>query len=259
MPACIALLFVCSFAYSQSGSISEAFQLQPREEFSLEIPKMNVSVDDETKEFNGVRITFPPEYNDQVFIGTYDDLYIKNKSSGREKMLYRELPEKAAFFSKFEVQNIIKVNEYFISALEVFDKLLQKNNWGRCLYFDAYFPHFLCSYYSLIGAARNSECALPIGARVPEDEFDVSQNSPKSDARINRWRSSQDTIIKVRIAAKELANQLGLWEKSLDKVKDNVDIATPKELEDAFLVFVRTYFGLKPATAVAVKKKKRLY
>jgi hypothetical protein len=254
-----ALLFVCSFANAQSGSISEAFQLQPREEFPIELPKMNVSVDDETKEFDGVRITFPPDYNDQVFIGTYDDMFIKNKSNGREKTLYRELPEKAVFFSKFEAQNIIKVNKYFISSLELLDKLLQKNNWGRCLYLDAYFPHFMCSYYSLIGAARNSECALPIGARVPEEEFDVSQNSPKSDARINRWHSSQDTIIKVRIASKELAKQLGLWEKSLDRVRDNVDVATPKELEDAFLVFVRVYFGLKPAPAVAVKKRKHLY
>jgi hypothetical protein len=250
-----ALLCAFSFARAQTGSISEAFQLQPREEFSFDLPKMSVSVDDETKEFNGVKITSPPDFNDQVFIGTYDDMFIKNKSGGREKVLYRELPEKAAFISKFEAQNIIKVNEYFISMLDVLEKLLQKGNWSRCLYLDAYVPHFLCSYYYLIGAARNSECALPLGARVPEDEFDISQNSPKSDARINRWRSSQDTVIKIRIACKELAKQLGLWEKNLDKVKDNVDVVTPKEMEDAYLTFIRAYFGLKPAAPVVVRKK----
>ena len=254
----IALLYVCSFAYAQPGKAGQALQLQPREEFSLELPKLFVSVDDETNEFDGVRITFPPDYADQVFIGTYDDMFIKNTSNGREKVLYRELPEKAGFLTKFEAKNITKVNDYFISALEDFEKLLQKNSWGRCLYFDAYFPHFLSGYYSLIGAARNSECALPFGARIPADEYDISQNSLKTDARINRWKSSPDTIIKLRIASKELANQLRVWKKNLEKAKDNDDTMTPKETEDALVVFVRAYFGLKPASPVVIKKK-RLY
>jgi hypothetical protein len=254
----IALLYVCSSAYAQAGNISEALQLQPREEFPLELPKLFVSMDDETKEFDGVRVTFPPDYTDQVFIGTYDDMFIKNTSNGREKVLYRELPEKAGFFTKFEAKNVIKVNDYFISTLDNFEKLLQKNNWGRCLYLDAYFPHFLSGYYSLIGAARNSECALPFGARVPADEYDVSQNSLKTDARINRWKSSPDTIIKLRIASKELANQLRVWEKNLGKAKDNEDTVTPKETEDALVAFVRAYFGLKPSAPI-VRKKKRLY
>jgi len=254
----IALLYVCSFAYTQTGNVSEALQLLPREEFPLELPKLFVSMDDETKEFDGVRVTFPPDYADQVFVGTYDDMFIKNTSNGREKVLYRELPEKAGFFTKFEAKNIIKVNDYFSNTLEDFEKLLQKNSWGRCLYLDAYFPHFLSGYYSLIGAARNSECALPFGARVPADEFDVSQNSLKTDARINRWRSSPDTIIKLRIASKELAHQLKVWEKNLDKAKDNEDTVTPREMEDALVFFVRAYFGLKPAAPVVLKRK-RLY
>jgi|WetSurMetagenome_2_1015567.scaffolds.fasta_scaffold420737_1 hypothetical protein len=254
----VTLLYVFSLSYAQTGSFTQALQLQPREEFPLELPKLFVSMDDETKEFDGVRVTFPPDYADQVFVGTYDDMYIKNTSNGREKILYRELPEKAGFVTKFEAKNIIKVNDYFISALDDFEKLLQKNVWGRCLYLDAYFPHFLNGYYSLIGAARNSECALPLGARIPADEYDISQNSPKSDARINRWKSSPDTIIKLRIASKELANQLRVWKKNLDKAKDNEDTVTPRELEDALVFFVRAYFGLKPA-AVGVVKKKRLY
>ncbi|MBN2189526.1 MAG: hypothetical protein JW699_08725 [Chitinispirillaceae bacterium] len=255
--AWVALLYVCTCAYAQQLDLSEA--LQPREEFPLELPKLFVSIDDETREFDGVRVSLPPDFKDQVFIGTYDDLYIKNTSNGREKTQYRELPEKAAFLSKFEAKYLIKVNTCFLSALEDFEKLLQKNNWGRCLYFDAYFPHFLSGYYSLVGAARNSESALPFGARVPEEAFDVSQCSPKTDARINRWKGSLDTIIKLRIASKELANQLKAWGKSLDKIKDNEDAVTPKEMEDALVVFVRVYFGLKPSSTAVVKKRKRLY
>jgi hypothetical protein len=254
-----AFLYVYLCADAQQFNLSKALQLQPREEFSLELPKLFVSIDDETREFDGVRVTLPPDFRDQVFIGTYDDMYIKNTSSGREKTQYRELPERAAFLSKFEVKYLIKVNEYFLEALEDLDKLLQKKRWGRCLYFDAYFPHFLSGYYSLVGAARNSESALPFGARVPEKEYDVSQNSPKTDARINRWQSSLDTIIKLRIASKELAHQLKNWNKMLDKTKKNVDTVTPKEMEDALVVFVSVYFGLKPVSPVVTKKRKKLY
>jgi hypothetical protein len=249
----LCLLSACSFAYAQFGDENKALQLQPREEFSLDLPKISVSVDDETQEFSGVRITMPGS-DDQVFIGMFDDMYIKYTSSGREKVLYRELPEKAGFISKFEAKNIIKINKYFISGLEIFENLLQKNNWARCLYLDAYFPHFLCGYYSLVCAARNSDCALPIGARIPEKEFDVSLNSPKTDARINRWRASPDTIIKLRIACKELGNQLKLWEKNLDKVKDNEDAPPPKELEEALVSFVRVYFNLKPSSPIVLKR-----
>lgn len=261
IPECVALLLFLSSTWAQRGSLSEALQLQPREAFTVELPKLFVSIDDETREFDGVRISFPPDYEDQVFIGIYDDMYIKFTSNGRERVQYRELPEKAGFLSKFEAKNLIKVNENFVSTLEVFEKLLQKNTWGRCLYLDVYFSHFLCGYYSLVGAARNTESALPFGARVPEEEFDVSQNSPKTDARINRWKSSLDTIIKLRIASKELVKQLKLWDKALGKAKDNVDVMTPKEFEDALVVFVRTYFGLRPVapSTAAKKKRKRLY
>jgi hypothetical protein len=253
--ACVIVLSACSITIAQTGDESKTLQLQLREEFSFDLPKLYVSVDDETKEFNGVKITFPGDEN-RVFIGTYDDMEIKNSSQGNEKVLYRELPEKAGFLSKFETKNIIRVNKYFISSLEILDNLLQKKSWGRCLYFDAYYPRFLNGYYSLIGAARNSECALPFGARIPEEEFDVSLNSPKTDDRINRWRSSTDTIIKLRIASKELSNQLKSWQEDLGKVKNNEDCSTPKGFEDALVTFVRVYFGLKPAAPVVLKKNR---
>ena len=131
IPVCVALFFSYSTLWAQRGSLDEALQLQPREAFTVELPKLFVSIDDETREFDGVRITFPPDFNDQVFIGTYDDMYIKFTSNGRERVQYRELPEKAGFLSKFEAKNLVKVNEYFISTLDIFEKLLQKNSWGR--------------------------------------------------------------------------------------------------------------------------------
>jgi hypothetical protein len=245
--------FLCSPAYGQSDSATKALQLEPRESFSLNLPKISVSADVETQDFNGVKIIFQ-ESNDMIVIGTGDDMYIKNTSHGAEKTLYREPPEKAGYVSKFEARTLSKVNKEFAETLEQFDKFLRKNDWGRCLYLDAYFPHFLNGYYYLICAVRNSSTALPRGARIPENEYDVSLYSSKSDARIGLWRSSQDNIIKLRIACMELNHQLMEWQKSLDKVNDNEDVAVSKELEEAFIVFVRVYFNLKPPSPIVFKK-----
>lgn len=251
IPAGVMLLCACSFLFAQADDESNA--VQPREEFSLELPKISVSIDEETREFDGVRITMPGEEN-QIVIGTFDDMEIKNSKEGREKVLYRELPEKAGYFTKFEIKTILKVNKYFISSVEDFDKFLQKSGWGKCCYFDAFFPHFLSGYYYLICAARNSEAALPLGARIPEKEYDVSLNSLKTDYRINRWRSSPDTVIKLRIISKELVHQLKIWQKNLEKTKENDDVATPKELEEALTVFIRAYFCLRLSSTGVLKK-----
>ena len=247
-----AILFIGA-AGTIFGQDTEALQLQTREPFTLNLPKIAVSVDDVTNDFDGVRIIFAGS-EDQVFIGMYDDQYIKNTAHGAEKTLYRENPEKAGFISKFEAKTISKVNKEFILALEQFDVLLQKSSWGRCLYFDCYFPRFVNGYYYLICAARCSESALPRGARIPEECFDVSLNSPKTDARITMWRASPDYVIKLRIATKELAGQLQVWQKNIDRTKDNDDVAMPKELEEALIILDRVYFNLKPPSPVILKK-----
>ena len=250
------VMLLCAFSFFFAQADDENSALEPREEFSLELPRISVSIDEETREFDGVRVTMPGA-EDQIVIGTYDDMEIKNSKEGREKVLYRELPEKAGYFTKFETKTLLKVNKCFISAIEDFDKFLQKSSWGKCCYFDAFFPHFLSGYYYLICAARNSEAALPLGARVPEKEYDVSLSSLKTDYRINRWRSSPDTVIRLRITSKELINQLKAWQKNLDKINDNEDVAIPKELEDALTVFIRRYFCLKPSSTVVLKRNPR--
>jgi hypothetical protein len=248
------LPFLFSFAYAQSGDDIKALQLQPRESFNINLPKISVSADDETQEFNGVKIIFP-ESNDILIIGTGDDYLVKNTSHGAEKTLYREPYEKSGYVTKFEARNLNKVDQEFANVLDEFDKLLQKGKWGRLLYLDAYFPHFLNGYFYLICAIRNSTCALPRAAHIPEEGFDVSLYSAKTDARINQWRGSQDQIIKLRISGKELAHQLRIWEKALSKISDNEDVAVSKELEEAFVVFVRVYFNLKPPSPVVFKKR----
>jgi hypothetical protein len=243
-------LFLVTIQAQEGGS---SLQLQPREEFKSDLPKITVSVDYITKDFNGVRISFPGS-NDQVLIGTGNDMYIKNSARGSDKTLYSESLEKASFLTKFEIKYILIVNKSFIKTLEQFDVLLQKKEWAKCRYLDGYFPNFLKGYYYFIGATRNSSCALPRSARVPEDEYDVSLNSSKTDWRVRGWELNPEYTIKLRIAAKELAHQLQVWQKQLDKKSQNEDIVTPKEMEEALIIFVRVYFNLKPPSPIIVKK-----
>lgn len=247
------VLFVLSTMYAQTDPGIQTLQLLPREKYSLTIPKISINIDDETRDFDGVRIIFTGS-KDQVFIGTYDDMYIKNASHGSEKTLHRETPEKAGFLSKFEIKMLMKVNDGLVAELETLEKYLQKERWGRCCYLDAFFPHFLNGYFHLLYAARNSSSVLPRTARIPEDIYDISLSSSKTDARISQWRSSADHLIKLRIAGKELAYQIKEWQKMLGKAKDNVDIVSSRDFEDAFVIFIRVYFNMKPPSPVITKK-----
>ncbi|MBN1127879.1 MAG: hypothetical protein JXA71_02760 [Chitinispirillaceae bacterium] len=234
---------------------TEALQLLPREKYKIILPKITVSNDYITGDFNGVRITFP-ESNDQVMIGTGNDMHIKNSPRGSDKTLYNESPEKACFLTKFEIKYISKVNDAFIQTLEEFDRLLQKQEWAKCRYLDSYFPNFLKGYYYFIGAAQNTSGALPRAARVPEKEYDVSQNSPKTDARVNQWQKRQEYVIKLRIASRELAHQLRAYQKIIDKTKGSEGIITPREMEEAMIIFIRIYFNLKPPSPVIMKNSR---
>jgi hypothetical protein len=232
---------------------TKELQLQPREEFKLDLPKITVSTDYITQDFSGVRIGFSGS-NDQILIGTGNDMYIKNSPRGSDKTLYGESLEKESFLTKFEIKTISMVNKSFIKTLNDFNGLLQRKEWAKCRYLDIYLPNFLKGYYYFIGAARSSTCALPRSARVPEDEYDVSQNSSKTDWRVRKWQLDPEYVIKLRIATQELAHQLGVWQRLLEKEKSEEDIVTPKEMEEALIIFVRVYFSLKPPSPIVVKK-----
>jgi hypothetical protein len=243
----------CLRVGAQSDTDAKALQLQPREAFKLDLPKITVSIDYITKDFSGVRISFANS-NDQILIGTGNDMYIRNSPRGSDKTLYSEPPEKESFLTKFEIKNIIMVNKSFIETLDDFNRLLQHKEWAKCRYLDIYFPNFLKGYYYFIGATRSSTCALPRSARIPEEEYDVSQNSAKTDWRVRKWQLDPEYIIKLRIAAQELAHQLRGWQRLLESQDSDEDILTPKEMEEALIIFVRVYFSLKPPLPIVTKK-----
>lgn len=251
-----ALLVTISFtANAQTDSESQVSQLLPREEFKFDLSKISVSVDNENKEFDGVHIVFPGS-DDEIFIGKYYDMYIKSTPHGTERSIYHAPSEKNWRLSQFEKETISKINKEFITSLGIFEKILQNENWGRCLYFDSFFPHFLSGYYYLLCAAYNSPDALPGAALIPENEFEVSLNSPKSDARIDSWRSSPENISKLLIASEDLAGQLKAWQKGLDRLKVNEDVSNSEGVGESLVNFIHVYFKTKPLFPVALKEER---
>ena len=245
-------LLACSL-FAQTIEESGGTRLQPREQFFLDLPKISVTQDEETGEFTGVSTTFP-ESSDRVIIGMGDDEAIRETSHGLEKTIYRESPEKAGYLSKFEGKSIMAVNKKFMKALEVLDKLLQNNNWNRCRYLDAYFPHFLNGYYYLIDASCNSLAALPRSCRVSHEEYDVSLSSLKTDLRVQGWISAPGVAADLRSAGIALGRQLKTFQKVIDKTRDHEELLIPEEFKTAYAVFIRCYFNRSGTFGAAVVK-----
>ncbi len=163
-----------------------ALNLLPREAFTFELPKLAVSINDTTGECSKVRISYPG-MDDYVIITPYDDTYVKSNRNGLEKVVYREFGEKSYLMTDFEAEQVNKVCKGLCETLEQFEKNLQDGLWGRCLYLDAYLPNFLNGFYYLMFSVKNSSEDVPDEARIPENIYDVSLSSAKSDERIRKW------------------------------------------------------------------------
>jgi hypothetical protein len=225
-------------------------ELGKRTPFGIPLVKLKLAFSPDTKQLEQVQIDI--DGADQYAVITrYSDYLVKNGRNGTEKIQYSEAPERAFVISDFEARQLNRVVKSLIETLEIFEKDLKRNRWDRCLYLDSFFPRFLKGYYYLVCATRNSPYALPRVARIPDSAFDISLNSPKSDQRIKTWQTEKDCIIKLRIISKELAYQLKGWQKKeLDSSGRNPDVAYSAKAEEAFGLFVKLYFNLKPTNEV---------
>ena len=228
------------------ANLDSTENLEPREAFPISLAKLSLSFLDNSNQIEHVRITFD-DSRDQVLISNLDDTFIKVTRHGTEKTVYRETFDKAFYLNDFEAKQIHRVCKTFISTLEDFEKDLKNQNWGKCLYLDSFLPKFLRGFYYLMCASRNSPDALAKSSRIPNSEFDVSLNSPKSDARIKYWKATPYHIVKLRIATKELIYQTKSWQKrELLNNKRTPEISYSGSFDEAFGLFVRIYFNTPP-------------
>lgn len=221
--------------------IASAEELQDRESYSIPLPKISISKDDNTGRCDRVRILFINSDN-QIIIGGTDDILIKNSRNSSDKRTFRESPNTAYQISDFEAEQLNKVCKQMILTLEQFEKNLQNKQWAKCLYLDAYLPHFLSGFNNLLCLVSNSS---EIIADIPDSLYDISLSSKKTDLRIKNWQTTEEHIVKLRIAAKELIFQTKEWQKKelLDERNEQqtaIDSTFLKSLD----LFEKTYFNI---------------
>jgi hypothetical protein len=229
-----------------------------RSPYSVPLAKLSVALDEETHDLKSVRIFYEGS-DDYSVITPYDDEHIHMTAQGREKEVHREQPELAYLTSEFELGELEHVNRTFIAALAIMENDLHHQRWDRLLYLDSYLPRFLRGYANLCDGIREFHDPMPRNARIPEEAFDVSINSPKSDDRINMWKNETDYAIKLRIVAKELAFQLKEW-NAIDKAKklNASDLFLATKVKEAFGLFVHIYFNIKPPPKINLRRGRHL-
>lgn len=236
---CIITIFICAF---NSGNE----ELGERSPFQIPLVKMKLAFDKEDHVLKHVQISID-ENNEYVLIARSKDIHVINTNQGRKRIEYPESADRAFIITDFEAKHLNKVVKSLILTLDILEKDLKRERWDRCRYLDAYLPKFLNEFYYLVCAARNSQYAMPRIARIPDSEYDVSLKSPKTDARIQMWRKEKDHIIKLRIISKELIFQLKNWQKKeLANPTRNLEIAYSAKAEEAYGLFIKIYFNLKP-------------
>ncbi|MFP4014381.1 MAG: hypothetical protein ACLFVQ_09875 [Chitinispirillaceae bacterium] len=243
------VIAACSESFAQ-----QPLKLAPRKEFNIPLAKLRVAFDEQTGQKDMVRISFGRS-DEQIIITTLNDYVEKRKKHGKKTVTYRESVEKAYQLSDFEAKHINNVCKTMQKTLHYLEGDLKRKRWGKCLYLDAYLPRFLDGFHTLICAAKSSADALPRHAKAPPDAYDISENSPKSDKRINSWRADEDKRMKLRIATKELIYQIKRWrKKELNNRKRNKALSYSDNFDRAFTAFVHTYFGLDVKPQILKRK-----
>jgi hypothetical protein len=187
-------------------------------------------------------------------IGPVDDRYVKDTRRERVDHAFRELPTISYYLSPFEAKLIERVCKPFEETVLLYEKDLKYGRWGRLLYLDGYLPVFFRNFFYLYCGAHNSLSALPKVARIADTLYDESFTSPKSDARVNTWRANPEHVLKLRIAAKELAFQMKEWRtKVLASPENDPRQDRSKNFREAYELFIRLYFNLPPASVIRKK------
>ncbi len=221
----------------------QSIEKLPRDPFEIPLANLSTTINEKSGECEKVKITYP-DSKDHIIITATDDVFLKFTRNGTEKTIYREDINYSFKISDFELKHLKLVSKSLLETLEVFEKDLQNNRWGKCLYLDSYFPRFLKGYYYLFCLAMNSTDILPESVNVADSLYDVSLNSDKSDLRLYKWKSTNDYIVKLRIATKELIHQIGLWQQEISKKeKSNSEISVSREFAQSLGLFADIYFN----------------
>lgn len=216
-------------------------QREERSSFPIPLAKLSV-VFDRAQTLNEVRVRLPGNRNEWI-LTPRDDAEIRKSDHGEERHLYRESYGSPQLISDFEAGVLDNVIKSLTKTLSILERDLQRKNWDRCRYLDAYLPRFLRAYSYLHAACLGQSQPHP-DMSIQESEYEVSLNSPKSDARVAFWIDRIEHRVQLRIATLELIHQARMWQKQdIGKSRRDESILHSEKFERAFALFVKLYFN----------------
>lgn len=222
--------------------------LEPRQPFDIPLALLSIAYAP-----NGTVEDVTISYGDNFeawTIGPGNDRHVKNTRRLQEDRTYKEIPTMAFLLSTFEAGQLDRICTGLVKTLNLFEHDVKRENYDKLRYLDAFFPSFMKGFFHLVRAAYATNNILPPVTDISPALFENSFDSPRTDARIAVWQGSEEHRLKLRIAAKEAACQIALWQKNFlaDRKRNPRDVP-PDRLCKAWELFVRIYFNLRPFTA----------
>lgn len=224
----------------------DSASLEKRTPFAVPLPNLFVRIDQERKTFEEVFVSYGSD-REGWGIAEFDDRYIKYTLRLQVDHIYRETPRLAYILTDLEAEHLNKICNLFVRTLTIFENDLQNGQWDRLLYLDASFPAFFKGFFYVVKAAYCSRDTLPPATRISDTLFDETFDSPKSDRRIQTWRTTPEHITKLRIIARELIYQIRQWQKmELNNKKRQPFVINDKvRFKEAYELFIKMYFNMK--------------
>ncbi len=218
----------------------------PRKEISIPLVKLTVKKDKDDPSRLVVYI-YSDDYQEHAEIGRVNDRLISNSKKGIHKTTFSEPFATSYTLSEFENEHLDKTISSLIKTLEDLGEYLQKEEYPKCRYLDGYFPKFLKCFYMISVNAFNNDKALSKIANIPDNSFDISLSSPKTDKRVAFWQKNSEHRLKLRISINELIFHLEKWDKEaeLDKAMNDAVIGYSQKLIMAYELFVKMYFNMQ--------------
>lgn len=227
-------------------------KLEKRHAFSVPLATVTTLFDGDSA-FVEAFVTYG-RMNEGWAIGPIDDRYVKDSRRERVDHFYRELATRAYLLSPFEAKVMEQVCKSYEETLTLYERYLKNGKWDRLCYLDGYFPTFFKGFFYLYSSSFNSFSALSRVTHIADSLYEPTLTSFKTDQRIVTWRENPEHIVKLRIAAKELAFQMKNWRKRELAIPDgDAHGDKSKKFREAHELFVRLYFNLPPASLLRKK------
>lgn len=231
------VLVILSFEF-----LVTVFAYDKSSQYPTPLAQVTAYFDRTSGELEEVFVMYPHEKNEGWCISESDDRYVKETKFRSFEHIHKEPSHMARYLSAFEAEQINRIIETFITALQILDQNVEREYWDRCATVDKQLSRFLLNFYYLLSAAYQSFDLLPQITRIDDS---LVNSEAQSQQRVQSWQTYLDRRIKLRISIKELIFRLKQWQKSeLDNPQRDMLQNSVNDCIPSYELFIRCYFNL---------------